>query len=52
MENSKQEKIIESLTNPLISRDYRETKKKNSQTLFIIALGFHHTTLITMHLLL
>ena len=34
---------MELLTNPLLSRDYKEMKKKTSQPLFIIALGFHHT---------
>ena len=35
-ENPKQVKITESLTNPLLSRDYREIKKKISQLLFTI----------------
>ena len=41
-EKPKTGKITESLANPLLSRDYREIKKKTSQPLFTIALGFHH----------
>ena len=41
-ENPKHVKITESLTNPLLSRDYREIKKKISQLLFTITLDFHH----------
>ena len=43
VKNSKQGKITESLTNPLLSRDYREIKKKTSQPLFTITLGFTTT---------
>ena len=42
-EKLKSGKTIESLTNPLLLRDYREIKKKTSQSLFTIALSFYHT---------
>jgi len=53
VEKPKHEKNHEVASKSIIlSTDYREIKKKTSQLLFTLALGFHQPTLITAHLFL